>query len=119
MITLATLAQAHAQEVFDQVARHMMTQKEKSQDNHSCLYRSDGLKCAAGCLIADEEYSKDFERKGWGGLVQEGSVPGAHELLIKDLQRVHDLKDPEEWKDWLLEVAEEYELSHGVLDDYA
>lgn len=119
MITLKTLAQATAQEVFNQVAIHMMTQKAKSEDHHNCLYRSYGLKCAAGCLIDDDEYSEEFERKGWGRLVVNKDVPDSHCKLIMDLQRVHDLKAPEDWRIYLIEVAEEHKLSSGVLDDYA
>lgn len=56
MITLKTLADATEQEVFDQVANHLLTQMKKSEHTRknpyeyvNCLYRSsDGLKCAAG-----------------------------------------------------------------------
>ena len=67
-ITLATLPQATAQQVFDQVKTHMMAQYAKSvgQNSDVCLYRGpDGLKCAAGCLISDEEAETIPEMKGW------------------------------------------------------
>ena len=55
-INLSNLAQASTQEVFDFVAIHLLTQNEKSGDDQVCYYRSPtGLKCAAGCLIADDE----------------------------------------------------------------
>jgi len=46
MITLKTLPQATAQEVFDQVARHLLTQGKKSisENNQYCMYRF--LKCS-------------------------------------------------------------------------
>ena len=43
MITLATLSQATEQEVFDQVAVHLMTQGEKSSTGATCRYRWNGL----------------------------------------------------------------------------
>lgn len=68
MITLKTLPQASEQEVLDQIAVHLLTQKQKCNNgkdqtdpNYQCLYRNEeGLKCAAGCLIADDEYKKRF-----------------------------------------------------------
>ena len=74
MITLKTLPQATAQEVFDQVAKHLLTQMKKSVAKRAaesasdskdyCMYRGfDGTKCAAGCLISDDEYKPEFEQK--------------------------------------------------------
>lgn len=37
MITLATLHEATAQQVFDQVARHLLTQGQKSNDERGCV----------------------------------------------------------------------------------
>lgn len=62
-ITLATLAQATEQEVFDQVARHLLAQGVQSTMmrldgvSTTCQYRGEGgRKCAAGALIGDDEY---------------------------------------------------------------
>ncbi len=54
-ITLATLPEATAQEVYSQVRKHLLTQKMKSiEEGKGCVYRGpDGLMCAAGCLISD------------------------------------------------------------------
>ena len=69
MITLKTLGKATAQEVFDQVATHLLTQNERSLDGASCSYRNcDGLKCAAGCLISDDEYDNQMEGIDWRGV---------------------------------------------------
>lgn len=40
MITLKTLSQATEQEVFDQVANHLLTQMEQSAVAGGCWYRS-------------------------------------------------------------------------------
>ncbi|MDO5609506.1 MAG: hypothetical protein Q4G62_01760, partial [Pseudomonadota bacterium] len=61
MITLKTLSSASAQAAADQIVQHLLTQNERSildfADPGLCAYRGmRGLKCAAGCLIADDEY---------------------------------------------------------------
>lgn len=119
-ITLATLPQATAQEVFDQVARHLLTQGKRSKDSDGvCAYRGeDGLSCAAGCLIADEEYRVSFEHRQWAALSSCEEVPKAYAILIYDLQRVHDRYLPYEWPDELRWVASSYDLSNACLDEF-
>lgn len=94
MITLATLKDATAQQVFDQVANHLLTQLKVSvnSDDSLCQYHSDdGTKCAAGCLIADNEYSLCMEGIGnWTNIVEQGFASSHHENLIFELQEVHD-----------------------------
>lgn len=111
MVTLATLEQATAQEVFDQVAKHLLTQGQRSQDaaGVNCLYRSGDLKCAAGCLMTDEEYSGITET-GWSSLVGSGSVPSTHQDLITQLQKLHDLHEISEWRNRLATVADNNNL---------
>lgn len=110
MITLKTLPEATAQEVFDQIALHMLNQRKKSGDMANCYYRFNGLKCAAGCLISDDEYSEWMESNNWNDLVVDGSVPKEHSEMIRKLQSIHDIKDPLEWKTHLREYAEENNL---------
>jgi len=75
-----------------------------------CLYRNDqGLRCAAGCLISDEEYKEEWEGTGpWGFLVYDGVVPKAHKTLIVALQWVHDDNLVEKWVEELDKVEKEY-----------
>lgn len=113
MITLKTLPQATAQEVFDQVAKHLLTQGKKSisENNQFCMYRGfNGTKCAAGCLISDDEYRPEFEIKTWTELVNEYAVSKNHCLLIMKLQSVHDVDNIEDWKSILNKLAEESDL---------
>lgn len=114
MITLKTLPQATAQEVFDQVAKHLLTQGKKSisENNQFCMYRGfNGTKCAAGCLIADDEYRLGFEKRTWEELVNEYAVSKNHCLLIMKLQSVHDeYNNIEDWKSILNNLAEESDL---------
>ena len=118
MITLKTLPQATAQEVFDQVAKHLLTQMKKSvakraaesasDSNDFCMYRGfDGTKCAAGCLIADDEYKLEFENNSWSHLSAINYlVPEEHCLLIMELQDIHDCHEPEDWRVKLNNLAE-------------
>ena len=115
MITLKTLPQATAQEVFDQVAKHLLTQMKKSASESApdskdyCMYRGfDGTKCAAGCLISDDEYKPEFEQKDWRSLQEEFQqmITMKHMDLIYKLQDIHDYYKPEGWRVKLNNLAE-------------
>ncbi len=122
MITLKTLPQATAQEVFEQSARHLLAQKEKSicEDElwRDCAYKgSEGKKCAAGCFISDEEYKKDFEHQTWSELVEEQKAPSEHHSLIWDLQVVHDNSKVEDWKAELIVLGKEWGLNTDFINE--
>lgn len=112
MITLKTLNTATEQEVFDQVAEHLLKQNAQSRHALGCAYRgNDGLKCAAGCLIADDEYSEEFENKPWSELGRNiSNFPKKHSGLIQGLQAIHDTRPPVCWPSHLQELAKEYGL---------
>lgn len=120
-ITLKTLPLATAQEVFDQVAQHLLTQNRKSlkQDNATvtakCSYRGDGgLKCAAGCLIADDEYKEEMDERGgmtWGVMCEVNIAPSDHKSLIGDLQTAHDSFPVAEWPGRLKQIAHQRGLA--------
>ena len=108
MITLATLPQATEQEIFDQAVKHLLTQNAVSTGSDgSCKYRGDnGLICAAGCFISDDEYGPEMEGKNWGSL----STPQKHIELISDLQIIHDDCLVEDWESELVDLAKGYDL---------
>lgn len=118
MISLKSLPAATAQEVFDQVARHLLTQNQRAADNTGargvCLYRNGALKCAAGCLISDDEYSAEIESESWSGLIKTNQVPDAHSVLINRLQATHDWAPINCWRDELLDIATAFNLSTDV-----
>ena len=123
-ITLATLPQATEQQVFDQVARHLLTQNAKSMsgDNLTCAYRGkDNTMCAAGCLISDEEMERlrDMNTTDWSELVEFEVAPLEHRGLIKELQSVHDLREPVDWPLGLRQVAYHRRLSIDVVAEFA
>jgi hypothetical protein len=123
MITLKTLPQATAQQVFDQVVQHMLRQgKPAISDSGACCYRYDTddkiLKCAAGCLISDNEYRKYFDdayNSSWSSLVDEGLVPDTHFTLITELQHIHDKSLPEYWEKDLQILAFQHGLQYNPL----
>lgn len=114
MITLATLKDASAQEVFDQVAKHLLTQIKKSKDDEGqCLYRHGELKCAAGCLISDDEYHDEMDQGSdvsWESLIEKDFVSAHHVNLISELQCVHDSYNPDGWFNALKHTADKFGL---------
>ena len=108
IITLKNLKDATAQQVFDQVAIHLRTQKVQSKkpdpdslsgNSNMCAYRGgNGLKCAAGALIADDEFVPEMDMADEGGvgtswhcLIKRKLVESTqHDVLIAALQAVHD-----------------------------
>lgn len=115
-ITLANLGQATEQQVFDQVKNHLFQQNERSGNENGCYYRLEKngktLKCAAGCLMTDEEINEKNIRlkSSWNSLVAEDKVPPAHKKLISRLQSIHDNYLPNEWEDTLREFAKSFGL---------
>lgn len=93
------------QEIFDTVAKHLITQGQQSQrDDGTCLYRGPGgLKCAVGVLIPDDVYTRKMELDDLGetgngvhGLLYRHAhvLPGyfsENVRLLSRLQNVHDL----------------------------
>lgn len=114
------------QETFDTVVAHLRKQGAKSQmealsrrgDKYTaCMYRSpDGLKCAAGCLIPDEEYSPLMEGKPVvGGCNLPGITIqklGYDAQLVRALQIVHDDASVDNWEDELATVAQGFKLKY-------
>lgn len=113
------------QEIFDQVARHLLTQNERAiSSNGNCQYHSkDGLKCAVGALIPDNLYNQAFENRkvgyllaAWKEIMRKiGLDEKEHALLLYALQGIHDCTEPCVWRGQLERVAQKFELSDSVL----
>jgi len=106
------------QEVFDTVVNHLRQQGKKAFDQRlgRCLYRTeDGLKCAVGCLIPDNEYSRMMENRSHLNVdsptLQKIIDQGNYELLIS-LQRVHDALNAQEWEQGFQRVATRFGLKY-------
>ena len=112
MITLKTLPEATAQEVFDQISTHLLTQYESCLEGETgkCKYHYNGLMCAAGCLISDEEYIPEMEGGEWTDLIEELGIPNNHSGLITKLQIIQDEYLPKQWSHKLNEIAHQENL---------
>lgn len=120
MINLKTLPEASKQAVFDQVTWHLVTQNEVSTHDAGHgepAYRGDnGLKCAVGCLISDEEYTPVMEGEDWDDLCQDlGIEPNNKTKLIRDLQEVHDDNPADGWPEMLWFVARNHGLDNSMI----
>jgi hypothetical protein len=114
----------NAQEIFDKIVLHLRTQNAKSviyelgNRTPICVYRNpNNLKCAAGCLIEDNEYRKDMEGKTFGGLIDEGFFIKykTYRSLITLLQNLHDYEQIIDWEVGFELIAEEYNLIYSKL----
>ena len=120
MITMKTLKSASLQDIFDQAAKHLLTQMAVSRyyplgfdlldspGDAPCAYRGvRGLKCVVGCFMEDDEYGPEFEGYCVGGLLDNGDLtkyglrPGDSDhpavTLLRHLQPIHDYSLPSEW----------------------
>ena len=100
------------QEIFDKIATHLLTQNKKSYLNGwFCAYRGDnGLKCAAGILIPDDEYKPEMEKKRWSVLIDEILVENKFANEISLLQSIHDNRSVTKWYDELINFAQKHNL---------
>lgn len=117
------------QEIFDKVAKHLLTQKGKAMDapeGGACQYRGlNNTACAVGCLIPDEVYSPRLEGTDLGGLIQRATIwnitlpaeitDKANYPLLRSLQVVHDMRDPETWSTELLRTADIFQLNNQAI----
>lgn len=113
------------QQVFDQVVSHARQQGKKSEDvpgGNKCLYRGrDGLKCFAGALVRDDEYSYWMEGMDIQMVLRNYRCPQTlisrldpvhNGIFLNTLQTVHDNWSVEEWERILERVAKEYNLEY-------
>ena len=114
-----------SQEMFDKVAAHLRKQNAKSSSEEGeCFYRGpNGTSCAIGCLLPDEIYRPEMEKKSVVHLVEEFPetktfIPDLE--LAEDLQLHHDHNYPSpSWltdRDWALkQIALKHNLIYGEL----
>lgn len=105
-----------AQEVFTKVATHLIAQGKPAFDAvGQCAYRGEeGSMCAVGCLIEDHEYVPAMEGESVETLAANGLLPDrlcGHEVMLNDLQHLHDNEGPGSWPRRLAHIAEDYGLT--------
>ena len=104
------------QEILDKVANHLLTQNEKAYNDstHSCAYLdSEGRKCAVGCLIPDDQYSKELEGAILTSNPKLKALPCMQGLdidFLRDLQTIHDHRLILNWRAELMYLASQNNL---------
>lgn len=96
--------------LFDVMANHLMTQRRASFDEifRMCMYRSpDGLKCAVGVLIDDQEYTIDLEGNEVDRILG-NDVSQSKLRILQHFQRIHDVHEPSEWEAEIRHLASAY-----------
>jgi len=118
-LSISTLQEHSAQEVFDFVAAHLLRQSVPSYAEGRCWYRSGANSCSIGCLMTDDEYKDEYENVGWVDLVPKYGFTREHFHMLVDLQDLHDYpascpaytgEAVEYWKRELPLIAEDYNL---------
>lgn len=108
------------QEAFDAMVRHLRKQGRKSQKpgSYSCLYYgADGLMCAVGCLIPEDQYSRTLEYHS--AVKIQDKVPAITNLspdLLDAMQMLHDNCPIENWEAEFLLVAYRFCLTLPPLE---
>ena len=116
------------QEIFDKVTGHLREQRAKAMgigmNADQCQYwdKKSGRKCAIGCLIPENRYSRWLEGFGLDSLfcnhpsVLEGIVSVDRDRhLLEGLQSVHDRSELDEWETLFKELAIEFKLKYTPL----
>ena len=94
--------------------------RQSTRSGGTCAYRGDdNLKCAAGCLMSDDEYQRDWDDHptGWPVLIGRGAVNANNAMFISVLQELHDGSKPEEWRGRLISLASSRALCSDFLKD--
>lgn len=111
------------QRTFDMVVAHARKQGCKAAVEHegtstgiSCKYRLGELKCFAGCLITDEQYTPDIENhfansKTVGPLLR---ANGHDPDFVRELQYVHDYYQVEDWERHFQSIAGKHKLNYSL-----
>ena len=118
------------QAIFDKVGTHLLTQNKRALDTSNggdrCMYiNPEGLKCAAGCLIPEDEYRPEFEHgaillSGFESMNERTKLVSDYfkskysdleMFLIIKLQKIHDTILPNKWRDHLYSLADNFQLN--------
>ena len=117
-ITLETLHIASNQDIFDQCINHLRQQGEPAmtdEASRTCQYRYNGLKCAIGCFIANDEYNPAMEGCTWSILhikYIKTDMPSYRHTLLRNLQNIHDTYYTNEWEYQWIQLAKKFKLTY-------
>lgn len=98
------------QTAFDKISAHLVKQDRRARPSKNIricqLKTAEGLQCAVGCLIPDEDYRIELEQYLVRELVAE--VPclrGLDAQFLRDMQLIHDKENVENWPRMLRQYA--------------
>lgn len=97
-------------EAFEIVKQHLMAQGAVSTHYDArCAYRgAQGLMCAVGVLIPDDQYVRAMEHYMLGQVCQASkALEGISYNLLSNLQAVHDDREPETWERRLCSISKQ------------
>jgi len=122
------------QEIFDKVAKHLLTQNAKARGDvetggpSGCLYYDSetGRKCAIGCLIPQDQYDPRMEDQGCvnnnemvidvlKSIGIDCGCNGADYFFIQSLQKIHDNNAVSVWKNRLITFAASWDLDFPLV----
>lgn len=109
------------QEAFNKIVARLMDGMGQAADRSGCMYRApNGLKCAVGCLIPDDEYDPRMESRKVSrlGMFNLQCLNGLNLNMLSNAQYVHDCPDcwngkalNHEGVQMLQEIAANYNLT--------
>jgi hypothetical protein len=119
--------------IFEYIADKLLAQNARSMfpDKKLCAYRGDnGMKCAIGHVIADEHYAMGLEGSGIEGVIDivkksnpEWVVTEDSMEMLRLLQNVHDVENPENWGKHFALIADNFQEDgsfyySNMIEDY-
>lgn len=100
-------------EIVKKVGAHLLSQGETCMENNCCRYHYNGLSCAIGCLISDENYTPEIEDTAVRDAIKPefpeavklreilekevGELTGDKFLVMLQLQKMHDTVPVSKW----------------------
>ena len=103
------------QHLFDTMVNHLRKQQAQSHLGMAgCAYRgNDGLKCAVGCLISDDEYLPEMEGSSLSQLELAEQINDSETTeLLEAFQMAHDQVRIDYWELEFKRLAEKFNLTY-------
>lgn len=97
--------------LYTTVKAHLLKQNKRASNGYgTCYYKKDDLKCAVGCLIPDNLYTKELEGKPVTVLAQISRVKLslAKQDMLKEFQIIHDWHNVADWGELIDKVYAKY-----------
>lgn len=112
IVSIRNLHEVSEMDVLEFITAHLLSQRKMSRtftpvlNRTICRYKHDDLRCAAGCLIPDEDYRPEMEGNVWYTLINKKMVPPHHAWVIAKAQSIHDFTPVKAWAEELQKLKE-------------